>query len=99
MRVLRYIALILILIGALNWGLVGFFQYDLISNIFGGMMSTGARVVYSLVGIAGLFGIGAFLMHCCGCGCACGCNCGPNCGPNCNCGGKCGGNCNCRRRD
>ena len=83
MKILRFIAMLLIIVGALNWGLVGFFQYDLVANIFGGMMSMGARVVYGLVGLAGLYGICAFLMRCCGCG------------SNCNCCGKCGSNCNC----
>src|SRR5690348_3034480 len=58
MKVIRFIAMLLIVIGALNWGLVGFFQYDVIADIFGGMQMMAARVVYALVGLAGLYGIG-----------------------------------------
>lgn len=69
--------MLLIVVGALNWGLVGFFQYDLVADIFGGMTTMGARVVYGLVGLAGLYGIG-FL--CRGSGCGCGGKCGSGCG-------------------
>jgi len=51
------IALILIIIGALNWGLVGIFQYDLIAGLFGGMGGVVARILYTLVGLAGIWGI------------------------------------------
>ena len=76
MKGIRFIVLLLMVIGSLNWGLVGFFSYDLISDIFGGMAMTGARVIFALVGLAGLYGIG-LLCRCCGCGCKCGpgCNC------------------------
>ena len=57
---LDIIALTLIIIGAVNWGLVGFFQFDLVAAIFGGMETIGARVVYALVGIAALYGISFF---------------------------------------
>lgn len=56
MRTINIIALILILIGALNWGLVGFFDYNLVDVIFG-EGSVVARVVYALVGVAGLYKI------------------------------------------
>lgn len=51
------IALILIIIGALNWGLVGIFQYDLVAGLFGGMGGVVARIIYTLVGLAGIWGI------------------------------------------
>ncbi|CAH0344591.1 DUF378 domain-containing protein [Bacillus sp. CECT 9360] len=47
-------ALVLTIIGAINWGLIGFFQFDLVAAIFGGQDSALARIVYGLVGIAGL---------------------------------------------
>ena len=47
------IALILMVIGALNWGLIGLFQFDLVATIFGGMNA----VLSSLVGLAGIWGI------------------------------------------
>jgi uncharacterized protein len=56
MRVLTIISLLLVVIGALNWGLVGFFGFNLITAIFG-MSSVLGRLVYALVGLAGIFGI------------------------------------------
>ncbi|MBR3750776.1 MAG: DUF378 domain-containing protein [Clostridia bacterium] len=49
------VALSLVIIGALNWLLVGLFQYDLVASIFGGAGAVVARIIYSLVGIAGLW--------------------------------------------
>lgn len=51
------IALILMIIGALNWGLIGLFQYDLVAAIFGGMSGVVSRIIYTIVGIAGIWGI------------------------------------------
>ncbi len=51
------LALILVIIGALNWLLVGLFQYDLVAAIFGGNTSFVSRTIYTLVGIAGLYSI------------------------------------------
>lgn len=51
------LALILVIVGALNWGMVGLFQFDLIASIFGGVGNTVARVLYTLVGLAGIWGI------------------------------------------
>ncbi len=62
MKATNIIALILILIGALNWGLVGFFNRDLVASIFG-KMSPLSRIVYSIVGLAGLWGL-SFLGKC-----------------------------------
>ena len=53
---LGWISLILIVVGGLNWGLVGFFKFDLVAAIFG-EMSIVARVVYGLVGIAAIYAI------------------------------------------
>ena len=55
-NVLDWIALVLVIIGGLNWGLVGLFNFDLVATIFGAM-STVARIVYTLVGIAALYTI------------------------------------------
>ena len=49
------IALILSIIGSLNWGLVGIFQFDLVSWLFGGQDAILSRIVYTLVGLAGLW--------------------------------------------
>ncbi|CAH0254504.1 hypothetical protein SRABI96_03261 [Peribacillus sp. Bi96] len=51
-------ALVLTIIGAINWGLIGFFQFDLVASIFGGQDATLARIIYGLVGIAGLVNLG-----------------------------------------
>ena len=51
------VALILMIIGALNWGLIGLFQFDLVAAIFGGSASVISRIIYSLVGLAGIWGI------------------------------------------
>lgn len=51
------IALLLVIVGALNWLLVGLFQFDLVAAIFGGQQSWLSRAVYSLVGLAGLWSI------------------------------------------
>ncbi len=50
-------ALVLTIIGALNWLLIGFFQFDLVAAIFGGQDSAFSRIIYGLVGIAGLINI------------------------------------------
>lgn len=57
MDALEKIALSLIIIGALNWGLVGLFQYDLVADLFGGQTAPLSRIIYSLVGVAGLYSI------------------------------------------
>ena len=51
------LALILVIVGALNWCMIGLFQFDLIAAIFGGMGSTISRILYTVVGLAGLWGI------------------------------------------
>ena len=56
MRLLDKIALVLIIIGAVNWGLIGLFKFDLVATIFGNM-SLLSRIIYTLVGISGLWGI------------------------------------------
>ena len=59
MKVLYYIALTLVIIGAINWLLIGLFNYDLVATIFG-TMSVMSRIIYVLVGIAGLISIGLY---------------------------------------
>jgi len=51
-----WIALILVIIGGINWGLIGFFSYDLVAGILGAM-SMASRVIYGLVGLAALWTI------------------------------------------
>ena len=55
MRVINIATLGLVIVGAVNWGLVGLFQFDLVAALFGGPQAALARIVYSLVGLAGLY--------------------------------------------
>ena len=55
MKILDKVALILVIVGALNWGSVGLFGFDCVAFLFGGQMGAISRIVYSLVGIAGLW--------------------------------------------
>ena len=52
-----FVVMVVMIIGALNWGLIGLFDFDLVATIFGGMDALGSKVVYILVGISGLIGI------------------------------------------
>ncbi|MEG0833615.1 MAG: DUF378 domain-containing protein [Oscillospiraceae bacterium] len=54
---LKTICLILLIIGGLNWGLIGFFGFDLVAWLCGGMATTFARIIYALVGVAAVVGI------------------------------------------
>lgn len=54
-RFLNWTALTLVIIGAVNWGLIGFFQFDLVASLFGGMNTMLSRIIYGLVGLAGLY--------------------------------------------
>ena len=56
---LDYTLLALVIIGAVNWGLIGFFRFDLVAFLFG-EMSWLTRIIYALVGISGLYLISAF---------------------------------------
>lgn len=56
MKVIDTIALILVIIGAINWGLIGIFNFNLVDVIFGAM-SVISRIIYILVGISGLWAI------------------------------------------
>src|SRR5699024_1845436 len=54
MQTLKRIALTLVIIGAINWGLIGLFQFDLVAAIFGGQTTGLSRLIYTLVGISGI---------------------------------------------
>jgi uncharacterized protein len=55
MKVLNVITLVLVIVGAVNWGLVGMFRFDLVAALFGGQEAGLARIVYTLVGLAGVY--------------------------------------------
>lgn len=59
MKFLDSIALILVIIGAVNWGLIGFFQFNLVDTLFG-TMTVFSRIIYALVGIAGIYSLSFF---------------------------------------
>jgi len=54
LKFLKYMALMLVIIGAFNWGLIGAFKFDLVAFLFGDM-SIVSRIIYTLVGISAIF--------------------------------------------
>ena len=62
METLQNVCLVITIIGAINWGLIGLFDFNLVTSLFGsGSMLS--KVVYSLVGITGLINIGLLFVH------------------------------------
>lgn len=57
--IIDYIVMAIVIVGAINWGLVGLFRFDLIAFIFG-TMSWISRIIYVLVGISGIYMISMF---------------------------------------
>lgn len=62
MKIIDKIARVLVIIGAINWGLIGIFNFNLVDTIFG-TMSIMSRIIYSLVGISGLWSIRLLFMN------------------------------------
>ena len=54
------LALLLTIIGGINWGSIGIFQYDLVAAIFGGQDAVFSRIIFSIVGLAALWSISLF---------------------------------------
>lgn len=63
MDILKKIALVLVIIGALNWLLVGAFEMDLVATIFGSTTNMIARIIYIIIGICGLISIAYLIDH------------------------------------
>lgn len=84
-KCIGWIALALAILGALNWGLWGFFQFDLVAMLFKGNTTMASRVVYSIIGLAGLYS----LKKLCCCSKKCPCN------SSCCCKSKCPCDCPC----
>ncbi len=61
MKILYNIVLALVIVGALNWLLIGVFDFNLVTTLFG-EMSTISRIVYSLVGISGIISLGLYFV-------------------------------------
>ena len=57
---MNVIALILVIIGAINWGSIGLFGIDIVASLFGGQLSVVSRIIFTLVGLAGLWSITFF---------------------------------------
>jgi len=57
MKALNVITLVLLIVGGLNWGLVGLFQFDLVAALFGGQDALLSRIVYTLVGLSAVYQI------------------------------------------
>jgi hypothetical protein len=60
MKAINLVTLALVIIGGINWGLVGFADFDLVAALFGGQQSAAATVVYVLVGLSALWQIAPF---------------------------------------
>ena len=58
-KFLDYTALVLTIVGAVNWGLIGFFRFNLVTFLFGDM-TWRSRIIYALVGISGLYLVSLF---------------------------------------
>ena len=63
MMIVNKIALVLAIIGALNWGLVGLFSFDLVAWICGGATAVVARIIYVLIALAGIWCISMLFMN------------------------------------
>lgn len=57
------ISLILVIIGAINWGAIGLFQFDLVAWLFGGQSAIISRIVYTLVALAGIWCLSLLFRH------------------------------------
>lgn len=58
MNTIDNIALTLVIIGAINWGSIGIFKFDIVGALFGGQGSVLSRIIFTIVGLAGLWAIG-----------------------------------------
>ncbi len=66
MKKLDGLAAVLVLVGGLNWGLVGVAKFDLVAALFGldfGETNAATRIVYGLVGLAAVYGVGSLLVN------------------------------------
>ena len=64
MKALNIVSLIVLILGGLNWLIVGLFEYDVVAKIFGGSDAVGAKIVYIIVGVAALYSISFFSKVC-----------------------------------
>ena len=57
------IAMILVIIGAINWGSIGLFQFDIVGRIFGGQSAIISRIIFTVVALAGIWCISLLFRH------------------------------------
>ena len=62
MEILQKVALVFTIIGAVNWGLIGIFEFDLVAAIFGELTMM-SKIIYTIVGVCGLINIGLLFTH------------------------------------
>ncbi|SEO79883.1 DUF378 domain-containing protein [Paenibacillus sp. OV219] len=60
MKALNIVSLLILILGGLNWLVIGLFEYDVVSEIFDGQDSVGAKIVYIIVGLAALYSLSFF---------------------------------------
>jgi uncharacterized protein len=70
MKILSGVSLVLVVLGALNWGLWGFFQFDFVAWLCGGNTNGLSRLIYAIIGLAGVWSLG-LLGKCCKAVCCC----------------------------
>lgn len=78
MKCLGIFAFILVIIGALNWGLWGFFQFDFVAWFSNGNTTWLSRLIYAIIGLAGVWCLRILprcISKCCKGGCSCSCSC------------------------
>lgn len=60
MKTLNIVSLLVLILGGLNWLVVGLFEYDVVSEVFDGSDSVGAKIVYIIVGLSALYALSFF---------------------------------------
>ncbi|WP_219834808.1 DUF378 domain-containing protein [Paenibacillus sp. R14(2021)] len=60
MKALNIVSLLILILGGLNWLVVGLFEYDVVSEVFDGSDSVGAKIVYIIVGLSALYSLSFF---------------------------------------
>ncbi len=71
-KCIGWLALLIAVLGAINWGLWGFFQFDFVAFLFKGNTTAVSRVVYSIIGLAGVYSLKK--LFCCSRRCSCACH-------------------------
>lgn len=62
MHIIQKIALVLVIVGAINWGLIGIFNFNLVAFLFDGISEVISRIIYIIVGVSGLVSLTSLFM-------------------------------------